>query len=39
VVGRFRAMGVTPASVDRLRAYGIHLSKSIFNEVVEVRDK
>jgi pilus assembly protein CpaF len=35
VVGRFRAMG-TPACVDRLRAYGIHLSKSVFSEVVEV---
>jgi len=39
VVGRFRAMGVTPACVDRLRGYGIHLAKSIFSEVVEVRDK
>jgi len=39
VVGRFRAMGVTPACIDRLRSYGIHLAKSIFSEVVEVRDK
>jgi len=39
VVGRFRAMGVTPACVDRLRGYGIHLAKSIFTEVVEVHDK
>ena len=39
VVGRFRAMGVTPSCVDRLRAYGIHLSRSIFNEVVEVHEK
>ena len=39
VVGRFRAMGVTPACIDRLRSYGIHLAKSIFSEVVEVREK
>jgi pilus assembly protein CpaF len=39
VVGRFRAMGTPPACLDRLRAYGIHLSKSIFTEIVEVEDK
>ncbi len=39
VVGRFRALGVEPECLDRLRAYGIHLSKSIFSEVVEVQDK
>ncbi len=38
VVGRFRGLG-TPPCVDRLRAWGIHLSKSIFSEVVEVQDK
>jgi pilus assembly protein CpaF len=36
VVGRFRGMGNVPNCVDRLRAYGIHLSRSVFNEVVEV---
>jgi len=39
VVGRFRGMGAAPACLDRLRGYGIHLSKSIFREVVEVHDK
>jgi pilus assembly protein CpaF len=39
VVGRFRAMGVRPACIDRLRSYGIHLAKSIFSEIVEVREK
>ena len=39
VVGRFRGLGVVPACLDRLRAYGVHLSRSIFTEVVEVRDR
>lgn len=39
VVGRFRGLGNMPQCLDRLRGYGIHLSKSIFNEVVEVNDK
>jgi pilus assembly protein CpaF len=39
VVGRFRGCGVEPICLDRLRGYGVHLSKSIFNEVVEVADK
>jgi pilus assembly protein CpaF len=39
VIGRFRALGVPPLCVDRMRAYGIHLSRSIFSEVVEVQDK
>jgi pilus assembly protein CpaF len=38
VVGRFRGLG-TPPCLERLRAWGIHLSKSIFSEVVEVQDK
>jgi pilus assembly protein CpaF len=32
VMGRFHATGVKPHSLDRLKAYGIHLSQSIFQE-------
>ncbi len=32
VMGRFRATGARPMCLDRLRAYGIHLSQSIFQE-------
>jgi len=39
VVGRFKGCGAEPKSLERLRGYGVHLSKSIFNEVVEVQDK
>ena len=39
VVGRFRGMGTAPRCMDRMRGYGVHLSKSIFNELVEVQDK
>jgi len=39
VVGRFRGFGNTPLCLDRLKGFGIHLSKSIFNEIVEVTDK
>ncbi|HXJ42511.1 MAG TPA: CpaF family protein [Bryobacteraceae bacterium] len=39
VVGRFRGMGNQPQCLDKLRGCGIHLSKSIFDEVVEVQDK
>jgi pilus assembly protein CpaF len=39
VVGRFKGFGVTPICMERLRGYGVHLSKSIFNEVVEIQDK
>jgi pilus assembly protein CpaF len=39
VVGRFRGCGVQPLCLDRLRGFGIHLSKAIFDEVVEVGDK
>jgi len=39
VVGRFRGFGNIPHSLEKLRGYGIHLSKSIFSEVVEVADK
>ena len=39
VVGRFRGFGNIPHCLEKLRGYGIHLSKSIFSEVVEVADK
>jgi pilus assembly protein CpaF len=39
VLGRFRGLGVTPACMDRLKAYGIHLPASIFSEAHEVREK
>src|SRR5258705_11046477 len=39
VLGRFRASGVTPICMERLKAYGIHLPASIFNEVHEVKEK
>ena len=39
VVGRFRGCGAQPQCMDKIRGYGIHLSKSIFDEVVEVADK
>ncbi|MFN0169416.1 MAG: CpaF family protein [Bryobacteraceae bacterium] len=37
VVGRFRATGSQPLCLDRLKAYGIHLSPSIFKEEHEVK--
>lgn len=39
VVGRFRGFGSLPHCMEKLRGYGIHLSKSIFSETVEVVDK
>ncbi len=33
------ASGNTPLCLERLKAYGIHLPKSIFNEVHEVKEK
>ena len=39
VLGRFRGAGVRPACLDRLKAYGIHLSPAIFDEVHEVKEK
>jgi pilus assembly protein CpaF len=38
VVGSFHGR-VMPRCLDRLRGYGVHLPKAIFNEVVEVHDK
>jgi pilus assembly protein CpaF len=39
VLGRFRGTGVRPVYLDRLKAYGIHLSSSIFQEQHEVKEK
>ena len=39
VLGRFRGTGARPICLDRLKAYGIHLSPSIFDEVHEVKEK
>ena len=39
VLGSFRGAGNKPVCLERLKAYGIHLSPSIFNEVHEVQDK
>jgi len=39
VIGHFRATGTMPLCMDRLRGFGIRLSKAIFNEVVEVKEK
>src|SRR5512146_3108716 len=39
VLGRFHATGARPVCMDRLKAYGIHLSQSIFQEAHEVREK
>jgi len=37
VTGRFRATGLRPHFLERLRACGIHLPAQTFNELVEVR--
>jgi pilus assembly protein CpaF len=39
VLGRFKASGARPVCLDRLKAYGIHLSNSIFQEEHEVKEK
>jgi pilus assembly protein CpaF len=39
VLGRFHATGARPLCLDRLKAYGIHLSNSIFQEEHEVKEK
>src|SRR5437764_700899 len=39
VLGSFRATGAHPVCMERLKAYGIHLSNSIFAEAHEVREK
>jgi len=39
VLGRFRATGIYPVCMDRLKAYGVHVSPSIFEEEKEVKEK
>src|ERR1700733_2878314 len=39
VVGSFRASGNLPLCLERLRGFGIRLSKAIFHEVQEVKEK
>jgi pilus assembly protein CpaF len=39
VLGRYCASGARPLCLDRLKAYGIHLSASIFQEKHEVKEK
>jgi len=39
VLGRFQATGYKPTCLDRLRAYGIHLSHSVFQEEHEVKER
>jgi pilus assembly protein CpaF len=39
VLGQFRANGNRPICLDRLKAFGIHLSASIFEEMHEVKEK
>src|SRR5579862_1779235 len=39
VLGSFRGTGARPVCLDRLKAYGIHLSASIFEEAHEVKEK
>lgn len=39
VVGKFHATGNQPLCLERLKGFGIHLSKSIFHEEHEVKDR
>jgi pilus assembly protein CpaF len=39
VLGGFRGHGNKPLCLDRMKAYGIHLSASIFHEQHEVKEK
>jgi len=39
VLGQFHASGNRPLCLDRLKAFGIHLSASIFEEMHEVKEK
>jgi pilus assembly protein CpaF len=38
-LGAFKASGHIPKVLDRLKAYGVHVSPSMFEEVVEVKDR
>jgi pilus assembly protein CpaF len=37
ITGRFKATGVRPHALDRLKSYGVHLPNSIFTETQELR--
>jgi pilus assembly protein CpaF len=39
VLGQFHGCAAQPVCLERLKAYGVHLSPAIFNEVHEVKDK
>jgi pilus assembly protein CpaF len=39
VLGRFRATGVHPVCLDRLKAYGVHVPLSAFQQEHEVKEK
>ena len=39
VIGKFQASGNRPLCLDRLKAYGIHLSQSIFSEEHVIRER
>ena len=39
VLGRFRATGVHPACLERLKAYGVHVPVSVFQQEHEVKEK
>jgi pilus assembly protein CpaF len=39
VLGSFRATGKIPLCLEKLRGFGIRLSKAIFSEVVEVKER
>ena len=39
VLGQFRGCGLQPLCVERLKAYGVHLSPAIFHEAYEVKEK
>lgn len=38
-IGRFRATGATPLCLGRLKAYGVQVPRTIFEEVVEVKER
>ncbi|MDX1980544.1 MAG: CpaF family protein [Bryobacteraceae bacterium] len=38
ILGRFRAAGFKPRCLSRLKAYGVHLSPSIFNEEMTLKE-
>jgi pilus assembly protein CpaF len=39
VLGKFAATGAKPQCIDRLKAYGVHLTASIFSEAQELKDR